>query len=296
MRQLFKIYRGIISHPLASTRKWYAFSRFLKWQIGQVFLPYPVVYTFVDDSKLVVKKGMTGATGNLYVGLLEFQEMGFILHVLNKEDLFGDIGANVGVYSILASVNAGAKSITVEPIPVTYNHLNANVKINNAEDLILTIQAGVGDEESMLRFTKNNDTTNSVALNQLEDDGNTVLVPVKKMDDIFNTATPSVLKIDVEGFEWQVLHGGQRILSDNALKAIIIEINGSGEAYGISNDAIHSFLTGYNFAPYSYNPFHRRFIKQDTYGDDNTIYIRDLDWAESRVAAAPAYNVFGVKL
>jgi hypothetical protein len=48
--------------------------------------------------------GMTGATGNLYVGLHEFEEMAFLLHFLRPGDLFADVGANVGSYTILAAV------------------------------------------------------------------------------------------------------------------------------------------------------------------------------------------------
>jgi hypothetical protein len=36
------------------------------------------------------------ATGNLYVGLHEFEEMAFLLHFLRRGDLFADVGANVG--------------------------------------------------------------------------------------------------------------------------------------------------------------------------------------------------------
>jgi hypothetical protein len=47
--------------------------------------------------------GMTGATQNIYVGLQEFVDIMLTLHFLRKGDLFLDMGANVGSYTILAS-------------------------------------------------------------------------------------------------------------------------------------------------------------------------------------------------
>ena len=47
--------------------------------------------------RVVVKKGQAGMTGNLYSGLLEFEEMMFVIHYLRTEDIFFDIGANVGI-------------------------------------------------------------------------------------------------------------------------------------------------------------------------------------------------------
>jgi hypothetical protein len=68
---------------------------------------------FVDDTKLLADPAMGmaryGSYGAVFVcGLTEFEDMGFALHLLTDEDLFGDIGANVGFYSVLASGVRGA--------------------------------------------------------------------------------------------------------------------------------------------------------------------------------------------
>ena len=46
---------------------------------------------------------MTGATMNMYRGLHVAADILFVLHVLRVDDVFLDVGANVGTYSILAS-------------------------------------------------------------------------------------------------------------------------------------------------------------------------------------------------
>ena len=47
---------------------------------------------------------MHGVTGNVYCGLHDFAEMSFMLHLLRAGDLFADIGANVGSYTVLALI------------------------------------------------------------------------------------------------------------------------------------------------------------------------------------------------
>lgn len=293
MRRLLKIVRFINNHPLTKGNTSKAFLRLIKWQIVSSLYPYPVIYPFVENSRLIVKKGMTGATGNIYVGLHEFEEMAFLLHLLQKGDVFGDIGANIGSYTILASVVVNAKTIAVEPIPSTFKHLRDNIKINDAEHLVSAFNNGAGATEGNLRFTKSFDTVNHVvAENDLHEDA--IEVPVVTMDYLFSNHFPVLLKIDVEGFELNVLKGGKNVLTSNDLKAIIIELNGSGNRYGISDDAVHNLLLSYGFLPYSYSPFDRRLTSISTLsGNGNIIYIKDKSFVEERINNSRLYSLFG---
>ena len=63
---LFHSIKFIVTHPIFKKNKWQTLSRILKWQVGIRFLPFPVIYPFVEKCELIVKKGMTGATGNVY--------------------------------------------------------------------------------------------------------------------------------------------------------------------------------------------------------------------------------------
>lgn len=243
----------------------------------------------MENSVLSVKKGMHGATGNIYNGLADFYEMTFVLHVLRKGDLFGDVGANVGAFSVLASVNAGAKSIAIEPIPQTHGYLLDNIDANKTS-LIQSLMEGVGDKEGLLKFINNYDTKNGVCLNQ-EQNENTTEVIVNTLDSIFSERTPEVLKIDVEGFEWNVLIGAKTVLADKILKAIVIETNNNSNAYNIDNKDIHRLLTSYGFHPYSYEPYSRHLKLLTQYQDTNTIYVRDIEWVKGRVNNSRKYRV-----
>lgn len=95
--------RAMLRHPLGRVSRRKTLARFVRWQVGSRLLGNAAVMPFVADAQLLVRTGMQGATGNLYVGLLELEPMGFVLHVLKRDELLLDVGANVGVYSILAA-------------------------------------------------------------------------------------------------------------------------------------------------------------------------------------------------
>jgi len=47
------------------------------------------LHPWIGGTQLVVRSGMTGATGNIYCGLHEFAEMAFVMHVLRGDDVVG---------------------------------------------------------------------------------------------------------------------------------------------------------------------------------------------------------------
>ena len=236
---------------------------------------------------------MAGASGNIYVGLLEFSDMAFLLHSLRSGDVFADIGANVGVYTILAAKNAGARVLTVEPIPSTFSKLRNNVIVNEVNQLVTLHPIGVGKEESTLFFTNSFDVENHVlpGNDPLFDVNNTIEVKVKRIDEIVAGNEPVVMKMDIEGFEIPALEGAKRLLSGNVLKAIIIELNGSGSKYGFKDDDIHELLLSHGFKPFKYHPFERTFEEVEKYGTFNTIYLKDKEWASERVTNAKKFRV-----
>ena len=297
MKSVFSILQFIWKHPLASKRRSYAMRRFFNWQISQRIFPVPVIYPLLENSVLIVEKGMTGATGNIYTGLMEFDEMSFVLHVLRENDLFADIGANIGVFSVLASVNAGAKTIAIEPVPATYSRLVRNIQANEMSGKICPRQVGVGNEQGEFLFSTNHDTVNHVLSDrEIKENVPAVKVNVDTIDKIFESECPCLIKMDVEGFEWPALQGAKRTMSDPRLKAIIIEINGSGSNYGISDDDIHSFLLNHGLRPFSYEPFSRSLNSLEKYGNTNTIYIRDPEWVKERVDSARKFEIFNCKI
>lgn len=293
MSSIFQIIKFIYKHPLAKKHLIKAFVRFLFWQISQRLNPKPRIHNLTSNSKIWVAKGMTGVTGSIYTGLHEFEDMCFLLHFLRKDDLFADIGANVGIYSVLASADCRAKTLTFEPAKSTFEWIEKNKIINKVEHLVQSYNIGLGEKEESLKFSIGLDTINHVIISE-QDRLDTDIVFIKTFDSIaIKEGVPILVKIDVEGFETPVIRGMQNTLDNPNLKAIIIELNGSGSHYGYEEKEIHNNLIAKRFIPYSYNPFLRILKKEDSYNNLNTIYIRDFDFVAERIEKADKINIFG---
>jgi len=295
MSRISQILRFIYNHPLARKRLFYACFKFISWQLIQFFSNSPRVIKLTRKTKIWAKKGMTGVTGSIYTGLHEFEDMGFMLHFLRKDDLFADIGANVGIYTILASTECEAKSLCFEPAPETYSWLKKNIDLNNISSCANSFNIGIGNIDGVLIFSSDLDTVNHV-LSSKSNNIKSVEVSVKSFDSIAKDfGIPVLIKIDVEGYEFPVIQGLHNTLLNSHLKAIIIELNGSGKNYGFDEKKIHEILILNGFKPCSYDPLTKTICELETFGNLNTIYIRDLNYAIERVKNSREFNVFGFK-
>lgn len=283
----------IHQHPLAKKSPLKAYFRFFAWQIQTCFNKSLIEKKFIGKVKFYAKKGLTGVTGNIYTGLHEFEDMGFLLHFLRAEDTFFDIGANVGSYSLLASGYVGSKTLSFEPNPVTYNLLLKNIELNNLENKIKPHQIALAKDFGQLNFTTAYDTGNHI-VSDSDLSEKVVKVEIKPID-YFAGFEPILLKIDVEGFETEVIEGGKKLLMNNKLKAIIIELNGCGGRYGYDDAIIHNQLIYLGFLPYLYKPFSREFTLTNTFGSHNTIYIRDLAFVTERCFNANKVRIMSLK-
>ena len=127
--------------------------------------------------------------------------------------------------------------------------------------MVKALNIGLGSTKGKLKFTKYHGTVNHVAT---ENEKDTIDVEVNTLDAILSEQNPTLLKIDVEGFETEVLKGAVNTLNNKDLKALIIELNGSGNRYGYDESKIHQKLIGLGFKPYSYNPKLRELIEIST--------------------------------
>lgn len=285
----------ITSHPINRKQKLNAIGRFIRWQISSRLAPGPILYDWINGSKFLVQTGETGFTGNIYAGLHEFSDMAFVLHALRSDDTFVDVGANVGSYTILAGSVVGAKGYSFEPVPKTFFRLTENIRINHIEDRVKAFNLGLAQQEGTLRFTSDLDTINH-AISIKDVSSNSIEVKVTTLDKELSFVHPNLIKIDVEGYEKNVLDGAQITLGDSRLNSIIIELNGSGDRYGFDDESIVDMLLKFEFKPFSYDPMSRSLNTLDgkNQRQGNTIFIRDTQFIQKRVENAPKFDIFGI--
>lgn len=291
-RKTLKFIRWLLNHPLNQTNKMGAFSRLLRWQASQRILGLDVLLPFVDESYLIARKGMVGATGNWYCGLHEPNEMAFTLHILRPGNLFIDIGANIGSYSILAA-QTGADVLAFEPIPTTFRDLERNILVNNLAGKVLAKQIGIGDHPGELNFTADLSAMNHVVIDaDTEHTQETTRVSISSLDTYCASEhRPFFIKIDVEGFEAKVLAGARATLSLPNLIGLIIETNGNTEKFGSSVKNLISMIEKYNLTPISYDPLTRTISHATPALNANTIFVRDINEAKRLTRQARTFRV-----
>jgi FkbM family methyltransferase len=283
MASILPTLRFIATHPLSSRQPLSAFWRYGRWQIESRLRP-EVEFKWIEGSKLIARNGMTGATGNIYCGLHEFVDMAFLLHLLRPDDLFVDVGANIGSYSVLASAVCGAHSVAVEPDPGTMESLKRNIGVNGVDSHVTLVEAALGAERGTVNFTVGRDTTNHVAT---DIDVSTREVQLRTLDEILDGKSPVLIKIDVEGYEAEVMKGASNTLLNTSLLAILIET---------VHQKVRSQLEAAGFKQAGYDPFARRLakvIEHTTPLSNNYLFVRDLDTCRQRVKAAVSRDVLG---
>lgn len=293
----FRTVRFIARHPLNRRAPFRAVGRFVAWQVATRLRPGAFVVPYVDGTRLLVTRGMTGATGNVYCGLHEFEDMAFVLHALRPDDLFVDVGANVGAYTVLASGAAGALSISFEPAPRAYQALVDNLRLN---DLMARVEARnecLASAPGEVEFTSGLDTVNHV-VTQPEKGLDTLRVAVTTLDVALARRAPAMLKIDVEGYETSVIEGADQTLRSPSLRAVLMELNGSGARYGFDDRRLHERMLRYGFIPARYDPARRELSRRDWQGssEGNLLYVRDLESLRPRLAGAPRHALHGTLL
>ena len=286
-----------VNHPLNQAHKIEAIIRFLRWQIGSRIVQGDIIYQWVSGAKFIVRPGETGLTGNIYSGLHEFSDMAYLLHTLNSDDLFIDIGANVGSYTILACAVKKAKGYCFEPVPTTFERLMANIRINDIGDRVIALNIGLSDQEDKLLFTVDENCMNHVATDN-EHSKNNVEVKVSRLDTILKDCDPHLMKIDVEGFETIVLNGATETLNKQSLNSVIMELNGSGSRYGFNEEDILRLMSNCEFHPYTYDPFSREIetLEGKNNLSGNTIFIRNINLALERIKASPLVSILNTKI
>jgi len=219
-RGQFSIGAGIVryvwGHPANSGRRLRAVFSAARYQAQARLLGHRSMARLGDRSWLWVDLHRTAASMVLYANPPDWPEMLVWRRALRDGSLFIDVGANVGTYTIWAA-ELGAEVIALEPAADTFGLLQENIALNRYQ--VTALQAAAGDHCGTARFTSGLDTGNSLTL-----DGpvETELVTV---DALIGDRQVTGMKVDVEGFEIDVLRGAARALAERRIGLIQIEWN-----------------------------------------------------------------------
>lgn len=165
------------------------------------------------QGRLRGKKWIVGAGEHGYwLGSYELNKRLAFERLVEPSAVVYDIGANVGYYSLLAAVLTGdqGKVYAFEPLPRNIHYLRRHAQLNQFET-IEVIEAAVSDHEGEAFF----DLGPSSAMGRLALEGE-LKVKLVSLDALLAAGKlqpPNVMKVDVEGAEYEALRGAQELLS-----------------------------------------------------------------------------------
>lgn len=197
--------------------------------------------------------------------------------------MFIDVGSNHGHYTMIASGICNSKSISIEPVKKTFDRLKMNIDLNKLENVKL-YNVGISDSEGELFISNNKGSMNRI-INKNSND-NCELIEVTTLDKLLIAEKNiSLIKIDVEGYEKQVLIGCKEIFKKPNLNVIIIELNNSNQHYDYNEDETILILKEYGFFPYKYIYPDNLLIplEKKNFDSYNTIFIKNINLVKNRI-------------
>ena len=233
------VVRYVWAHPSNSGQRLRALLRAARYQAQVRLLGRRAMARLGERSRLWVDPHRTAASMVLYANPPDLPEMLVWRRALRDGGLFLDVGANVGTYTIWAA-EQGAEVIALEPAADTFGLLEENIALNGYR--VTAVRAAAGDHCGSARFTAGLDAANSLAPN------GPAVTDLVTVDSLIGDRRVTGMKVDVEGFEIDVLRGAARALADHRIGLIQIEWNqASTFAVGTDRRPVAELLAGHGY-------------------------------------------------
>jgi FkbM family methyltransferase len=161
------------------------------------------------------KKWIAGSSlHSCWIGTYEFAKQKYFIAALKPGHVVYDLGANVGFYSLLASVLVGPSGqvFSFEPLPRNIDLLKKHLALNKVRNCTL-IEAAVGSSAHSAQFSAGPNSLQGRLSASL--DKNAIQVQVVSLDPLVSSGrlpAPNLIKCDIEGAEFDALAGALDVL------------------------------------------------------------------------------------
>jgi FkbM family methyltransferase len=230
------------THPANAGRRPAAVLRLLRYHARARLLGRRSIARLGDSSRLWVDLHRTAAAMVLYANPPDVPEMTAWRRVLRPGQVFVDVGANVGTYTLWAA-ELGAEVISLEPAADAFALLRENLALNGYA--ARAIQAAAGAACGTARFTAGQDAGNRL------DPAGPVQTRVVTVDSLIGDRVVAGMKVDVEGHELDVLRGCAAALAGRRIRMIQLEWNMASQlALGTDRQPVADLLATHGYALY----------------------------------------------
>jgi FkbM family methyltransferase len=188
--------------------------------------------------------------------IMTIHEDDIIEHFTPKQgDIVVDIGAHIGLYTIISSKRVGTKGkvVAIEADPGNFEMLNRNIKLNQLTNVIPLNYAVYSKETKIKLYLPSGESGftkyNTIMSNWVNTEDKFVEVNANTLDYLLQLnqireEQVNWIKIDVEGAEFEVLKGAQNVLSKSKDIALLMELHGPPNVY---RPKVQELLNLYNF-------------------------------------------------
>lgn len=193
----------------------------------------------------------------------------FLLDFLRDDDLFVDVGANIGFYSMIAA-RRGARVIAFEPTERCCETLTKSARLNGLAASVRTHCIALSDMGGTALFTTSRDNTDMLvdAASEIsaDDRQRAVQIDVRTLDEMVSGERITAIKIDAEGADLKVLGGSSHVITSDR-PALVVEVYDGGSD-------IRFWLDAHGYEVYRYVPSLRELQPASAIkGADNLIAI-----------------------
>jgi FkbM family methyltransferase len=145
---------------------------------------------------------------------------GALIPHVRPGSLVFDVGASLGLWTVplgRAAVERGASVWAFEPHPNNHPWLHRNLDLNGLQNVATVMTVALGNQPGVVRMNMGEAHERGAGNAAISIGGTSdgAKVPVRRLDDISRPSPVSAMKVDVEGYELEVLRGAERLLRED---------------------------------------------------------------------------------
>lgn len=249
-----KTIKYIWSHPNCKNQQIQSVFKFFGWQVYKRLMRRYLDIQVIPGVKIRCYPDSYSSAAALYCGLYDYNDMNFLLRYLQPQDSFLDIGANVGIYTLLAASKIKSGAIySFEVLPKNYARLEENLKLNQFNQ-VKTYAVAISDSTGTIALNLADGDCKASVIAKASD--NTILVPTDTLDNLIQEEflpNLTLAKMDIEGAEILAFKGAASLLKQQRPLVWILEILNDTNDLAHQEQNVVDLLQSYGYGLYHYN-------------------------------------------
>jgi protein O-GlcNAc transferase len=168
---------------------------------------------------------------------------------ISANELYIDIGANIGNHTLFMASVSGCEVMAFEPNKKLVSALNESISINGLEDKVRVFAKGVGKKQGFASFEK--ELKCNIGAQKLQCSDEHSEIEIIALDSFLPLENLKMIKIDVEGMEMDVLNGAMRVIREYK-PLLYMEANTEREfleIYNVLKSSRYRYVKSFNATP-----------------------------------------------